>query len=88
VGFGPLEPRGALVGFEPGAQVLAGVEPIDDPVLAGGRALGAENLGAQVPRKAARSREDALQELLVIGLVTGLHPPDHGGRDRTVGVVG
>ena len=87
-GCGALEPGGVLIGVEPGAQVLDGVEPVDDAVLASGRVLGAEHLDAQVARKPGRGRDDALKELLVEGLVTGLHPAGHGRRDRTRGGVG
>jgi hypothetical protein len=83
-----LEPGGALVRVEPRAQVLAGVKPVDDSVLAPGRGVGAEHLDAQVARKPARRRDDALQEPLVEGLVTGLHPANHRRRDRTVAAFG
>ena len=85
--LGAFDPRGALVGVEPGAQVLAGVEPVDDPVLACRGGPGAEHLDAEVAGKPAGGSDDSLQELVVEGFVAGFDPAGHGRGDGTVGAV-
>ena len=65
VWFGALEPGGVLVGVEPGAQVLAAVEPIDGAVFARRCALRAEDLDPEMAGELARRGDDPLQKLLV-----------------------
>ena len=75
VWLGALQPCCVLVGIEPGAEVLRGVESVDGPVFAGGCALGPEDLDAEMARELAGDGDDPLEELLVVGLVTGLDAP-------------
>src|SRR4051794_19797241 len=77
-----LEPLLVLRAVQPPLQVLARVEPVHDPVVAGRRAGRTEHLHAEEAGRPLRRRADALEERLVGRLVPALDPPRDLGRDR------
>src|SRR5829696_1945349 len=62
--------------------MLLAVEPIDSAIFAR-RALRAENLDTEMAGELARRGDDALEELLVAGLVTSSDAAGHGCCDGT-----
>jgi hypothetical protein len=60
VWLGALEPGCALLGVEPGLQLLGAVEAVDGPVLAGW-GLRPEDLDAEMTGERARRGDDALE---------------------------
>ena len=60
-----LEPCGVLIGVQPRAQVLGGVEPVDRAIFAGARVPGSEDLDAEMAGVRARRGDDPGEEPLV-----------------------